>query len=103
MAFEQITTTLYNAQGDKAEERTTYAGNSVFPVGVPHSFNESGNLVPSKPAAEIPTPAFTPPGHEFLYTYQYDSQGNWIEQTVSLDSLPDKPINVVYIRKITYY
>ena len=33
-AFEKTTTILYNAQGDKSEERTAITNNSVFPAGV---------------------------------------------------------------------
>lgn len=70
MFFAATTTTLYNPQGDKAEERTTYTENSVIPVGVPYSIDESGALVPSKPVAKAPESPFVPQKPEFHYTYQ---------------------------------
>jgi len=50
--FDKITIVIYNDQGDKAEERTTFTENGVIPTGVPHSIDENGALVPSQPAVE---------------------------------------------------
>src|SRR6266513_2077998 len=102
MVFEKTTTILYNAQGDKAEERTTFTGNSVMPVGVPYSIDKDGTRVPSEPVAEVPASAGVPEDSEIHYTYQYDSYGNWTEQTVNHGSGPDEPINVHH-RKLSYY
>jgi hypothetical protein len=99
---EETTTTLYNSQGDKVEERTTYADNSVLPVGVPHSIGENGVLVPSRPVAEVPESAFVLPEQAFHYAYQYDSYGNWVEQRVTLGPSSSEPVRVQH-RKLTYY
>ena len=53
-----------------------------MPVGVPFHVDDSGNPVPSKPPSEWP-PALRVPDQFAHYTYQYDSYGNWIEQTVT--------------------
>jgi YD repeat-containing protein len=101
--FEKITAILYNDQGDKAEERTTIMGNSVIPVGAEYSIDENGTLVPSQPEVERLAPAGVPSeDSKILYTYQYDSYGNWVEQTLNHDSRPDEPLNVNR-RKVTYY
>jgi hypothetical protein len=81
-AFQKITTILYNAQGDKAEERRAITNNCAFPesssAGVP---NENS---------------------KFQYSYQYDSYGNWVEQTINHSSRPDEPLSV-HRRQLTYY
>jgi YD repeat-containing protein len=82
-AFEKITTILYNAQGDKSEERRAITDNRAYPgesssAGVP---NENSN---------------------FQYSYQYDSYGNWVELTVNHSSRPGEPFSVNR-RKLTYY
>jgi hypothetical protein len=41
-AFEKITAILYNAQGDKAEERRTITSNCAFPAGVSIGIDENG-------------------------------------------------------------
>jgi hypothetical protein len=99
---EETTTTLYNFQGDKAEERTTYADNSVLPVGVPHSIGENGVLVPSKPVAKAPESALVLPERALHYAYQYDSYGNWVKQTVTPGPSSSEPVRVQH-RKLTYY
>jgi hypothetical protein len=101
--FEKITTILYNAQGDKAEERTAIRGNSVIPVGVEYSIDENGTFVPSQPEVERLAPAGVPnENSKIQYSYQYDSYGNWVEQTVNHGSRPDGPLSVNR-RKLTYY
>lgn len=101
-AFDKVTTISYNEHGDKSEERTTVAGNSIVPVGVPYSMDENGTLIPSEPATEPPISPALPGQSEELYSYQYDRHGNWMEQTVNHGSRPDEPINVHH-RKLTYY
>lgn len=100
-AFDHLTTITYNEHGDKGEERTTIAGNTTVPVGVPFSLDENGNLIPSNPAAK-PTELPDWLSGEIRYVYQYDSYGNWTQQTVNHSSSPDKPSHVCH-RKLTYY
>jgi len=83
-AFEKITTILYNAQGDKSEERRAITDNRAYP-------DESSSA--GFPSAE-------PEIH--YYSYQYDSYGNWVEQTINHSSRPDEPLSVNR-RKLTYY
>jgi hypothetical protein len=100
--FEKITTILYNAQGNKAEEQTTITGNSVIPVGVEYSIDENGTFVPSRPDVEGLAPAGVPEGNsEIHYSYQYDRYDNWVQRTRNHGFL-DKPLNVDR-RKLTYY
>ena len=101
--FEKITTILYNAQGDKAEERATITSNSVLPVGVAFSIDENGGFVPERSNAEELSSAGMPSeDSKIFYTYQYDSHGNWVEQTVIHGSRPDEPLSVNR-RKLTYH
>jgi YD repeat-containing protein len=81
-AFEKITTILYNAQGDKAEERRAITNNCAFPES-----SSAGVLNENS---------------KFQYSYQYDGYGNWVELTINHSSLPDKPLSVNR-RKLTYY
>jgi len=53
---EKKTTILYNEQGNKAHERTTFKKNPEIPTGVPLD-------------------------SDLRYAYQYDSYGNWTERT----------------------
>jgi YD repeat-containing protein len=101
MMFEKTTTITYNDQGDKAGERTVFTENSVIPVGVPHSIDEHGALVPSQPAVE-PRPSPLPEQSEVHYAYQYDSHGNWTQQTANYIS-SGVPSSSVRNRKLTYY
>jgi YD repeat-containing protein len=70
----------YNDHGDVVEERTIFTQNPKVPVGVVFQSDESGSLVPEKPSSEWP-PQPDWPESVVHYTYQYDSYGNWIEQT----------------------
>jgi YD repeat-containing protein len=101
MIFEKTTTIIYNDQGDKAEERTTFTENSVIPTGVPHSIDEHGALVPSQPAVE-PQVSPLPQQSEVHYAYQYDSHGNWTQQTANEIS-SGAASSSVRNRKLTYY
>ena len=101
--FEKITTIIYNAQGDKAEERTAITSNSVIPVGAEYSIDKNGAFVPAQPEVEGLAPAGVPhENFEIHYSYLYDSYGNWVEQTVNPGSRPDEPRSVNR-RKLTYY
>ena len=101
MMFEKTTTIIYNDQGDKAVEGTTLTGNSVIPVGVPHSINEHGALVPSEPSVE-PQSLPLPEQSEVRFAYQYDSHGNWTQQTANYLS-GGVASSQVRSRKLTYY
>jgi len=83
-AFEKITTILYNAQGDKSEERRAITDNRAYP-------GESSSAGFPSGESEI-----------HYYSYKYDSYGNWVELTVNHSSRPDEPLSVNR-RKLTYY
>jgi hypothetical protein len=99
--FDKITIIIYNDLGDKAEERTTFTDNGVIPTGVPHSIDEHGALVPSNPAIEPPASPL-PEQSEVHYAYQYDSHGNWTQQTAN-DISSGVASPSVRNRKLTYY
>ena len=99
--FDKIAIIIYNDRGDKAEERTTFTDNSVIPTGVPHSIDEHGALVPSQPAVQ-PQASPVPEQSEVHYAYQYDSQGNWAQQTATYIS-SGVTSSTVRNRKLTYY
>ena len=99
---DRVTTITYNEHGEKSEERTITAGNSVVPIGVAYSLNENGNFTPSKPPVEPPAPPDLSEHSEVHYAYQYDSYGNWTQQTTYHSSYPDLPSNVRH-RMLTYY
>jgi hypothetical protein len=97
----QDTTTEYNDHDDIIERRETSAHvSSPFPVGVPFHQDEAGNLVPSKPQSEWPAqPDLLPRSTLIRYTYEYDSQGNWTEQTTIFPGVRTSTTR----RKLTYY
>ncbi len=100
--IDKVTITTYNERGDKSEERTTIAGNSTIPVGVAFSVGENGALIPDKRATE-PTESPDLSGEERVrFAYQYDSYGNWTQQTANDRSRPNEP-SIVRHRAITYY
>ena len=76
--------------------------NSAVPVGVAFSVDENGTLIPDKRAAEPTESPELSSEDEVRYAHQYDSYGNWTQQTVNHSSSPDKPSYVCH-RKITYY
>jgi YD repeat-containing protein len=81
---ETVTTTSYNEHGDKSEERITTRENHVFPVGVPHSMDETGTLVPVEPIpAETPLPKQVFEPNIVEYRYEYDQHGNWTQETTT--------------------
>jgi len=83
--IEKTRTITYNDQGDKAEERLTFADNAAFPEWVSHR------------------PTSVPEDYSVRYVYQYDSFGNWIQRirTVSKESQPEE--SSVRNRKLSYY
>jgi hypothetical protein len=101
--FDKVTTTGYNEHGDKIVEVETMTDNSTFPVGVTFSMDDHGALVQSNPAAkrtELPDWSFRET--KISYAYQYDSYGNWTQQTVNHTSRPGEPSSIRH-RKLTYY
>lgn len=96
---DEVTITTYNDHGDKESERTTRIENPER--GREYSLTEAGTMIP----AGQPKPAQPPSIFEIQYRYQYDSYGNWIEQTSLMRSRPDAPFepgSIVH-RKLTYY
>ncbi|MGD1024910.1 MAG: hypothetical protein ABR880_19155 [Candidatus Sulfotelmatobacter sp.] len=99
--FQKTTTIIYNDQGDRAEEHTSFTANSAVPIGVPFSVNEDGTLTPSNPAAGVPTVPDLPRESEVRYAYQYDDYGNWTQQA-GKDSFNSDSPSTVRRRKLTY-
>src|SRR5271167_547315 len=102
-AFDKVTTTSYNEHGDKSTERESVADNSTVPVGVVFSTDENGTLVQSNPDAkptEFPVEMFD--GHKVQYAYQYDSYGNWTQQTVNHSTKFGEASSICH-RTLTYY
>jgi hypothetical protein len=98
----QILTWLYLGGHKKRAHRETITRNSAVPVGVAFSVDENGTLIPDKRAAEPTESPELSSEDEVRYAHQYDSYGNWTQQTVNHSSSPDKPSYVCH-RKITYY
>jgi YD repeat-containing protein len=98
-ALEKVSTISYNEHGDKSALRETITVNSALQVGVPYSVDENGTLIPINPAAE-PT-EFPDISGEVRYTHQYDSYGNWTEETAHQSSTPEGSSSER--RTLTYY
>lgn len=99
-AFEEVTVTTYNDRGDKASERTTTAMSPE--LGREYGLTKAGTIIPEAQPQPVPQPPST---YEVQYTYQYDSYGNWTEQSSVARSGPDAPWkpNSIVRRKLTYY
>ncbi|HTQ62094.1 MAG TPA: RHS repeat domain-containing protein [Candidatus Solibacter sp.] len=102
MTFDQTTSITYNEHGDKAEERKTYAENSIVPTGVEFSVGEHGAVIPNKPSAQQPPQPPLPEPTVIKYTYQYDAYGNWTQQTATDTTHPNQP-PIIRTRQLTYY
>jgi hypothetical protein len=100
--FEKTTTILYNDHDDVAELTTTYAGNAAIPIGVPHSLDGEGNLTPNEVPGATPQPLPLPPPEEIRFSYQYDSYGNWTQQTTTQGPGSGTPAGERH-RTLTYY
>ena len=100
-ALDTVTTTSYNEHGDKSEERMTRTENTAFPVGVVHSMDENGTLIP-KAGSNTPSVPRLPKLEIIEYRYDYDQCGNWTEQTVVRRSESNE-YSTVRHRKLTYY
>jgi YD repeat-containing protein len=96
---EEVTITTYNDHGDIELERTTTVMNPE--AGREYDLTEAGAMIPvGQPQAAQP-----PATNEAQYSYQYDSYGNWTEQTTVVRSRPDaqwEPRSILR-RKLTYY
>ena len=102
-AFDKVTKTSYNEHGDKSAQVETMANNSTAPAGVAFSMREDGTIVQSDPAAkptEFPVEMFD--GHKVQYAYQYDSYGNWTQQTVNHSYKQGEASSICH-RTLTYY
>jgi YD repeat-containing protein len=101
--FERLTTTSYNERGDKSEELQTMANNLTVPAGVVFSMDENGEFVQDNPdakPAEFPDEFFGKTKGSFAY--QYDSYGNWTQQTTqTLSGFGE--VSAICYRKLTYY
>jgi YD repeat-containing protein len=95
---EVTRTCSYNDHGDVVEEKTIFNRDAKFPAGVIFHADDAGNLVPEKPESEWP-PQPTIPESLVQYEYQYDSYGNWTEQTVSRSESSEYTRH----RELTYY
>jgi YD repeat-containing protein len=100
-ALDTVTTTSYNEHGDKSEERMTRTENTAFPVGVVHSMDENGTLIP-KAGSNTPSVPRLPKLEIIECRYEYDQYGNWTEQTVVRRSESNE-YSTVRHRKLTYY
>lgn len=89
----------YNDHGDVVEEKTILTKNPSMPTGVDFHLDESGNLVPEKPPSEWPSQPDFPQQPAVHYSYQYDSYGNWTEQTTNRSDSPPYTRR----RELTYY
>ena len=91
---EMITKITYNDNGDKMQEHTTTVGELN-----PTKSAEGSEIAPTARAS------LSPQESEVRYGCQYDSFGNWIEQTISSRSSPSEPFttSTVHHRTITYY
>jgi hypothetical protein len=91
---EKITRITYNDHGDKMEEHETMSRGSN-PVKITEVSDISSTAPDSPSAGES----------DVRYSYQYDSLGNWTEQTISYRSGANEPftISTVHRRTIMYY
>jgi YD repeat-containing protein len=92
---ETITKITYNDHGDKMEEIETTSGDLNRPSG-----GEGGKVssdAPPSPSSSLKS--------DVRFSYQYDSVGNWIEQTVSSRSGANESFrsSTITHRTITYY
>lgn len=101
-AFEKTTTIVYNDHGDAVEVVTTIADNAAVPSGVSYSVDEEGNLTPSAAPSAKPEPVPLPGPEVVHYSYQYDSYGNWTQQTTTRGPGSGTPAGA-YQRTLTYY
>jgi YD repeat-containing protein len=101
--FDKVTTTSYNEHGDKSVEVDATTDNSSFPFGAAFSVDESGTIIPDNRGAKPPKlPDLLFDETKVSYAYEYDSYGNWTEQTVSRSSKLGEASSICH-RKLMYY
>lgn len=100
--FEKVTTTNYNEHGDKSSEVDVTSDNSNFPFGTAVSVDESGTIIPDSRGAAPKLPDLFFDETKVSYDYQYDSYGNWTEQTVNRSSKLGQASSICH-RELTYY
>ena len=99
--FDQVTTISYNEHGDKNAQHETMTINSTVPGSLAFSMDENGTIIPDGRTTEpTESPAPPPRENEVRYEYEYDTYGNWTQQTENHG--PDIPSYVRH-RKLTYY
>jgi hypothetical protein len=102
--FDKVTTTSYNEHGDKSVEVDATTDNSSFPFGTAFSVDESGTIIPDNRGAEPPRlPDLFFDETKVSYAYQYDSYGNWTQQTVNRSSKLGGKASSTSYRTLTYY
>jgi hypothetical protein len=101
-AFEKTTTILYNGHGDVVEVNTTVAENAAVLHGVSYSVDEEGNLSSKEVQGATPQPPPLPPPEDFHFSYQYDSYGNWTQETTTRGPGSAIPAGERH-RTLTYY
>ena len=103
--FDKVTTISYNEHGDMNAQRESMTSNSTAPADMAFSMDENGTITPERRTTE-PTESPAPDlrdlasENEVRYEYEYDSYGNWTQQTENHG--PDIPSYVRH-RKLTYY
>jgi YD repeat-containing protein len=90
--MQMVTKTTYNDHSDKIEERTTTFGDPNPQSGGPDA--------PAAIASETPSQDTL-----VRYSYNYDTFGNWTQQTMSTQSAPGAPFveSAVTRRTVSYY
>jgi hypothetical protein len=100
--FEKTTTILYNDHGDVMKVNMTFGDNAAVLHSVSYSVDEEGNLTPSEVPDATPQHLPLPPSEEVHYSYQYDSYGNWTQQTTTRGLGSGTPAGE-HRRTLTYY
>jgi hypothetical protein len=101
LSFESVASTTYNDHGEKLEERQVFNPNTAFVSGARARLQGAGLTQNSE--AESPLASHQPPKIPTArFNYEYDSYGNWIEQTVGNASEPDG-LTTKRSRKLTYF
>ena len=109
--IERVTIISYNEHGDKSAEHetiTTLTENSAEPRVTAWSIDENGTITPERTTEPTestgPNDERTPEPLEnkVRYEYEYDSYGNWTQQTENHGDGPDK-WSIVLHRNLTYY
>jgi YD repeat-containing protein len=101
-AFEKTTTILYNHHGDVEKINMTFGDNLAVLHSVSYSVDEEGNLTPGEASGATPEHLPLPTPEELHYGYQYDSYGNWTQQTTTQGSGSGTPAGERH-RTLTYY